>query len=302
MSSDPILDSGDLAVRSPRPARRWPGRASPFMHLHPAPDHLAAIQGGHCRRLDLTLDEVFSAESPAAFLQEAFDRAPAAVLPPVPGSLVQSQEVWAAGVTYLRSMNARKEESKEAGGDTFYDRVYAADRPELFFKATPHRVAAPRAAVRIRSDSRWNVPEPELTLALDRKGRIFGYTVGNDMSSRDIEGENPLYLPQAKVYDGCAALGPALWVSAHPPGPETEIKLVILRDGTEVFAGVTKIGKIKRPLTSLAGYLFRENSFPRGCYLMTGTGIIPPAEFTLRRGDEIWITIAPIGTLVNHVA
>jgi hypothetical protein len=219
MSSDPILDSGDLAVRSPRPARRWPGRASPFMHLHPAPDHLAAIQGGHCRRLDLTLDEVFSAESPAAFLQEAFDRAPAAVLPPVPGSLVQSQEVWAAGVTYLRSMNARKEESKEAGGDTFYDRVYAADRPELFFKATPHRVAAPRAAVRIRSDSRWNVPEPELTLALDRKGRIFGYTVGNDMSSRDIEGENPLYLPQAKVYDGCAALGPALWVSAHPPGP-----------------------------------------------------------------------------------
>jgi 2-dehydro-3-deoxy-D-arabinonate dehydratase len=194
------------------------------------------------------------------------------------------------------------EESKDAGGGTFYDRVYEADRPELFFKATPHRVVPPGGNVRIRADSKWNVPEPELTLAINAAGKIFGYTIGNDMSSRDIEGENPLYLPQAKVYAGSAALGPCIVVTETLPGPDTVIAIEIHRDSSIAFSGETSVGRIKRPLPSLAEWLFRENSFPHGCFLMTGTGIVPPDSFTLKRGDEIRITIEPVGTLVNTVA
>jgi 2-dehydro-3-deoxy-D-arabinonate dehydratase len=249
------------------------------------------------------LDRLFMDPAPGDCLRSALsgaaqiERRAAAPLP-----LAQSQEIWAAGVTYYRSRTARMEESSVAGGGSFYDLVYEAERPELFFKATPHRVAAPGGLLRIRADSRWNVPEPELTLAINAFGKIFGYTIGNDMSSRDIEGQNPLYLPQAKVYDGCAALGPCLVVSDELPGPQTAIALEILRDGRPVFAGETTVGQMKRPLASLADWLFRENSFPRGCYLMTGTGIVPPDSFTLRSGDEVRITIAAVGTLVNTIA
>lgn len=212
---------------------------------------------------------------------------------------IGSQEVWAAGVTYYRSRSARMEESDE-GGD-FYDRVYSADRPELFFKASPHRVVGPGGAVRIRSDASWNVPEPELTMCVSSAGRIFGVTIGNDMSSRDIEGENPLYLPQAKVYDGCCALGPAIVVLAEPLPESTQIVMEIGRGGAVVFSGSTSLEQMKRRPEELVEYLFRENSFPDGCFLLTGTGVVPPSEFTLQSGDEIRITIGPIGTLVNTV-
>jgi 2-dehydro-3-deoxy-D-arabinonate dehydratase len=194
------------------------------------------------------------------------------------------------------------EESKVAGGGSFYDRVYAADRPELFFKSTPHRTVGPGAQVRIRQDSKWNVPEPELTLAINAHGKIFGYTIGNDMSSRDIEGENPLYLPQAKVYDGSAALGPCLVITPELPNASASIQLEIRRAGALVFSGETTVGRIKRPLSSLAEWLFRDQTFPHGCYLMTGTGIVPPDTFTLQSLDEIRITLEPVGMLTNTVA
>lgn len=270
--------------------------------IHPASDHLVAVADGKTVRVDLTLDALFTAENPGAFLRAQLAGAKPAALPAKLRAPLQSQEVWAAGVTYFRSMTARKEESKDAGGGTFYDRVYHADRPELFFKATPHRVAASGETVRIRADSKWNVPEPELTLALNSRGRIFGYTIGNDMSSRDIEGENPLYLPQAKVYDRSAALGPALLVTDEPLPATTEIAIEIRRGGTAVFTGATTISQIKRTFGSLAEYLFRDNAFPQGCYLMTGTGVVPPDGFTLDHGDEVRITIAPIGTLINTIA
>lgn len=270
--------------------------------IHPASDHLVAVADGKTVRVDLTLDALFTAENPGALLRQQLAGAPAATLPARVRAPLQSQEVWAAGVTYFRSMTARKEESKDAGGGTFYDRVYHADRPELFFKATPHRVAATGEAVRIRADSKWNVPEPELTLALNSRGRIFGYTIGNDMSSRDIEGENPLYLPQAKVYDRSAALGPALLVTDEPLPATTEIAIEIRRRGAAVFTGATTISQIKRTFGSLAEYLFRDNAFPQGCYLMTGTGVVPPDSFTLDHGDEVRITIVPIGTLINTIA
>jgi 2-dehydro-3-deoxy-D-arabinonate dehydratase len=209
--------------------------------------------------------------------------------------------VWASGVTYLRSRDARIEESKDAGGGTFYDRVYDADRPELFFKATPHRVVAPGAPMRLRADARWNVPEPELTLALNRNGQIFGYTIGNDLSSRDIEGENPLYLPQAKVWADCCALGPGL-VITDPLPKETAITISIIRSGAPVFEGGTSLSQMKRSLDELAAWLWRDNRFPAGAYLMTGTGTVPPNEFTLQSGDEMRITIGTLGTLSNRVA
>lgn len=248
-----------------------------------------------------TLDELFSCPDPFATIAAVSARARPIAAPAASAwrAPIQSQEVWAAGVTYLRSMTARQEESQQAGGATFYDQVYQAERPELFFKSTAHRTVGPGGRVRIRRDSRWNVPEPELTLAINSAGRIFGYTIGNDMSSRDIEGENPLYLPQAKIYDGSAALGPCLILTADLPPPETAIQLEIRRDGATAFSGETTVGRIKRPLPSLADWLFREQTFPSGCYLMTGTGIVPPNSFTLRGGDEIRITIEPIGTLVN---
>ena len=226
--------------------------------------------------------------------------APAAA--PRPLAPIGSQEVWAAGVTYLRSKVARMEESETAGGGDFYDRVYSADRPELFFKATPHRVVGPGGAVRIRGDSKWNVPEPELALLVSPGGGITGYTIGNDMSSRDIEGENPLYLPQAKVYDACCALGPCVLLAGEPLPKTTAIAIEIRRAGDVAFAGSTSLAQMKRELEDLVGYLYRDNRFPAGCFLLTGTGVVPPDSFTLRPGDEVRITIDPIGTLANVVA
>jgi 2-dehydro-3-deoxy-D-arabinonate dehydratase len=213
-----------------------------------------------------------------------------------------SQEVWAAGVTYYRSRNARMEESKDAGGGDFYDRVYAAERPELFFKATGRRVVGHGGAVRIRSDAKWSVPEPELTLVIDPRGSIIGYTVGNDMSSRDIEGENPLYLPQAKVYDGSCALGPCILLAEEPMGSETGIHLEIEREGKIAFAASTTLAELKRDPKQLVEFLYRDNSFPQGAFLMTGTGIVPSDDFTLAAGDGIRIAIDGIGTLENYVA
>jgi 2-dehydro-3-deoxy-D-arabinonate dehydratase len=226
----------------------------------------------------------------ATLLQEA-------LLPPM-----QGQELWCSGVTYLRSKVERQEESKGAGGGDFYQRVYDAERPELFFKATRHRVVGHGGKVRIRADSTWNVPEPELTLVLNRRGAIVGYTIGNDMSSRSIEGENPLYLPQAKTYDGCAAVGPCVYVTDTAFPTDARITLDIARAGSTVFSGAVAISMIRRSFTELAGFLFRECSFPEGALLMTGTGIVPPAPFTLQRGDEVAIAIDHIGKLVNQVA
>lgn len=223
--------------------------------------------------------------------------APASLLAPL-----VTQEVWAAGVTYFRSRNARMEESKDAGGGDFYDRVYEADRPELFFKATPHRVVAPGGTMRLRKDSKWIVPEPELTLVINNKGKIIGYTAGNDLSCRDIEGENPLYLPQAKVFDACAAMGPGLLIQDEAMARDTKISLQILRKGAVVSEDATALTELKRDPQQLVDYLFREASFPSGCFLMTGTGIVPADDFTLQGGDEVRITIDGIGTLVNKMA
>jgi len=212
------------------------------------------------------------------------------------------QEVWAAGVTYFRSRGARMEESRDAGGGSFYDRVYSAQRPELFFKSTASRTVGTGGQVRIRGDAQWSVPEPELTLLVSPGGKITGYTVGNDMSSRDIEGENPLYLPQAKVYTGSCALGPGILVSAEPLPASTKIAIEIERAGSVAFAGSVALSELKRDPRTLVEYLFRDNAFPCGCFLMTGTGIVPDAPFTLASGDRIRITIEPIGTLENEVA
>src|SRR5262249_23063940 len=213
---------------------------------------------------------------------------------------IVSQEVWAAGVTYFRSRKARMEESKGKGGGDFYDRVYAAERPELFFKATGRRVVGPGQPVRIRSDAKWSVPEPELTLLANAEGTIIGCTIGNDMSSRDIEGENPLYLPQAKVYNGSCALGPCVLLAE--PARTTTIQLYIPRNEKVAFSGSTTLAELKRELKELVAFLFRDNSFPAGVFLMTGTGIVPGDDFTLASGDVIRIQIDGIGTLENYVA
>lgn len=251
-------------------------------------------------------DELLNQQEVREWLRERIAALPASarldaeprveLLPPA-----QGQEVWAAGVTYFRSRTARMEESRAAGGGSFYDRVYDAQRPELFLKATPGRVVAHGGEVRIRRDSQWNVPEPELALAVNARGEIVGYTIGNDMSSRDIEGENPLYLPQAKFYDGSCALGPGVLLTGEPLPGSTEIRLEIARGSATAFQGATSVDQMKRSPAELVEYLYRETSFPRGCVLLTGTGVIPPDQFTLQRGDEVRITIEPIGTLVNRV-
>lgn len=228
---------------------------------------------------------------------EALDVAPTEILAPI-----GSQEVWAAGVTYYRSRTARMEESKDTGGGTFYDRVYEAERPELFFKSMPHRVVGLHQPVRIRRDSHWNVPEPELALVVSAAGEIIGYSIGNDMSSRDIEGENPLYLPQAKMYDGACAIGPCILIADESLPPETTIEMQIERSGYTVFSGATTLAQMKRTPEELVSFLYRETSFPHGAFLLTGTGIIPPDAFTLQAGDEIKIAIQGIGTLTNSVA
>jgi 2-dehydro-3-deoxy-D-arabinonate dehydratase len=213
---------------------------------------------------------------------------------------IDQQEVWAAGVTYKRSRTARMEESEAAA--SCYDRVYESDRPELFLKATPNRVSGTGQPLRIRADSNWNVPEPELTLVMNSKLKLVGFTIGNDMSSRDIEGDNPLYLPQAKVYDQCAGIGP--WItlaSGMPPREEIGIYLTIRRGGKPVFEGQTKVDQMARSFEELIGWLGRDNSFPAGAMLMTGTGVVPDNDFTLRPGDVVDIRIDGIGTLSNPV-
>jgi 2-dehydro-3-deoxy-D-arabinonate dehydratase len=259
--------------------------------------------------LDLAWDQLINRSELHRYLRSLLSGAEA-----LPGSeadaLLQSQlmapisagqEVWAAGVTYLRSRDARMEESAESGGATFYDKVYIAERPELFFKALPHRVAAHGEDVYIRRDSTWDVPEPELTLFINSAGEIQGYTIGNDMSSRSIEGENPLYLPQAKVYDRSAALGPCLWIPAEPIPPSTMISMLIRRGGANVYTGEVAISQIKRKLSELADWLYRDMEFAHGCFLMTGTCLVPGNDFTLATSDRVEITITGIGTLANTV-
>lgn len=214
---------------------------------------------------------------------------------------IGSQEIWAAGVTYHSSRLARMEESRDAGGGDFYSRVYGADRPEIFFKATAARTVGPGKEFRIRNDSTWDVPEPELTLFATSTGKVVGYTIGNDVSSRSIEGENPLYLPQAKTFDRCACLGPCLYVPREPLAKETKIKMSIERAGDEVFSDVTTLEQMKRTPEELISFLFRETSFPGGVFLMTGTGIVPGTDFTLMAEDKVSITIDSIGTLINFV-
>jgi 2-dehydro-3-deoxy-D-arabinonate dehydratase len=292
-------------TRSHEAARLKPGaERSQIVKIYRTIEGAVLEEAGKFYRLpDADWDALLNRENLFDYLRGAVggltalgDALPSPALAPI-----ATQEVWAAGVTYFRSRTARMEESKDAGGGDFYDRVYSAERPELFFKANPHRVAGPGRGVKIRRDSKWNVPEPELALAVNARGEIVGYTVGNDMSSRDIEGENPLYLPQAKVYDLSCGLGPCVLVADGPLPAETEIRLEIVRGGEAAFDGSTTLASLKRTPQELVEFLFRDNSFPVGCFLLTGTGVVPPDAFTLQPGDEIRITIGPIGTLVNTV-
>lgn len=270
---------------------------------------VAAVHADTVQPLDMTqvsnvdsLSDILHSEDPAGLARF--------LLRPDTGLIAQSdveflapidqQEVWAAGVTYKRSQVARMEESES--GASHYDKVYEADRPELFMKGTPSRVSGPGQPVRVRADSSWSVPEPEFTLVLNPAGKIVGYTVGNDMSARDIEGENPLYLPQAKVYRQCAGLGPCILLADGPLDLDnTIIELVIRRNAEEVFRGDTNLGQLNRKLEDLAKWLYTESEFDAGCFLMTGTGIVPDDNFTLEDGDHVAITIAGIGTLENPV-
>ena len=258
------------------------------------------LDSGHGRRVRAE-DGLTAREDLREYLEglakgAAWEPATATLLAPI-----ENQEVWAAGVTYYRSRTARMAESEVAGGGSFYDRVYTAERPELFFKAMPYRVAGPGDKVKIRQDSKWNVPEPELTLLVSPKGKIVGYTIGNDMSSRDIEGENPLYLPQAKCYDRSCAIGPGILVRSAGLAETTKITLDIRRGGESVFHDSTTLESMKRKPEELVEYLFRDNCFPNGCFLLTGTGIVPTDQFTLQHGDEISIAIDEIGELRNVV-
>jgi 2-dehydro-3-deoxy-D-arabinonate dehydratase len=243
----------------------------------------------HAPDVSRTIQERLSAPGPTLDLGRVQIKAP-----------IDCQEVWGAGVTYERSKQARQEESEQGG--SFYDLVYRAPRPELFFKATPSRVVGPDCAIRIRRDTRWCVPEPELALVVSPRMDLVGFTIGNDVSARDIEGENPLYLPQAKVYDACCALGPAITLApAMPALSEIEIRMVIERDGKAVCEGATSIQKMVRSFRELIDWLGRDNSFPAGVILLTGTGIVPRDDFSLEAGDTVRITISGIGTLSNPV-
>ncbi|MBX2971187.1 MAG: fumarylacetoacetate hydrolase family protein [Cyclobacteriaceae bacterium] len=245
---------------------------------------------------DELLNKLKQITAKSAPIREAVELIKNSVMAPI-----GNQELWACGVTYLRSKVGRQEESKSAGGGDFYARVYEAERPEVFFKSTAHRVVGHKEKVRIRKDSTWDVPEPELTLVVTSSGKIIGYTIGNDMSSRSIEGENPLYLPQAKTYDGCASIGPCIYLTDQPLDKNTVIHLEIFRNNQSVFQDSIAISQMKRTLEELASFVFRECTFPYGCLIMTGTGIVPPGNFTLQSGDEIRIKIDNIGTLINSV-
>ncbi len=251
---------------------------------------------------DATLFNQLESDDPTAVIESALAEAAEAIAIDQATLLapIDQHEVWAAGVTYIRSKKARMEES-DAAADC-YDRVYVADRPELFFKAVPHRVAGPGQPVRIRRDSSWNVPEPELALVLNTRLQIVGYTIGNDVSSRDIEGENPLYLPQAKVYSACCGLGPSITLAdAMPPLPEVQIRMTVRRGGAVAFEGEIGIDQMARKPEDLVGWLGRDNQFPTGAVLLTGTGIVPDNEFTLAASDVVDIEIDGIGTLTNPV-
>ena len=264
------------------------------------------LDGDRVRPIDLTragaqsLADLLAAADPSStaswgLTADAIALSDLTLQPPV-----DAQEIWAAGVTYLRSKKAREDES--AGAARFYDLVYTAPRPELFFKATPARVVGPGQPIRVRADSRWSVPEPELALVVSPDLRIVGYTIGNDMSARDIEGENPLYLPQAKVYKQSCALGPCVTLAtALPPREQVGIRLRVERGGAIAFAGETSLARMARPLEELVDWLGRENEFPNGVILLTGTGIVPPDEFTLQAGDVVAIAIDGVGELVNPV-
>ena len=277
-----------------------------MIKLYRTTDSVLAVRDGDALALThFSFDSLYSSREPDIFMEKALRSGHPIHLPDLNQPFLpplQSQEVWAAGVTYFRSRVARMEESENAGADRFYDKVYAADRPELFFKASPGRVRGHLAPVGIRRDSTWSVPEPELTLALNSAGQVFGFTIGNDLSARDIEGENPLYLPQAKMYRGSCALGPCLLVASSLPAPNAAVTLTIQRGGSDVFSGQTSLDQLKRQFTELAGWLFKEEDFPQGCLLMTGTGIVPDPPFTLQPGDRILIDIEGIGRLVNPVA
>ncbi len=256
------------------------------------------LSAAHVTQLTPLLEDEDAAARVGELAKQGLPRLPLAkaeLLPPV-----EEQEVWAAGVTYRRSKTARMEESDFSA--TAYDRVYSAERPELFFKSLAQKVVGPGESVGIRKDATWSVPEPELALVLNSKGRVMGCTIGNDMSSRDIEGENLLYLPQAKIYSRSCALGP--WITIGVPETtvrEWTIRLAIKRDGGPVFTGQTSVGQLRRSFEELARYLFRSQDFPHGAVLLTGTGIVPPESFTLRPNDAIEIEISGIGSLCNSV-
>lgn len=257
---------------------------------------LAATPGPH------PLMEILHAEHPASEVTALLEEGSPtwSVRDLVMLAPIDLQEVWGAGVTYERSQVARREESQGAG--SFYDKVYVADRPELFFKATPNRVVGPGQRVRLRNDTRWCVPEPELAIVINPRMKIVGYTIGDDVSCRDIEGENPLYLPQAKVFDGCCALGPVVTLAeSMPPIASVQIRMSIQRDSQKVFSGATSLAKMARRLEELVAWLGREQHFAHGAILLTGTGIVPPDEFSLQPGDQVEITIDGIGTLVTGV-
>lgn len=276
--------------------------ALPAMHLYRTTQGIYLHHTPHWYRLaDWEWDALLNHADLHAYLDEVASTYTAVPEPAAETLLapIGTQEVWAAGVTYFRSRTARMEESKDAGGGTFYDRVYEAKRPEIFFKATPQRVAHPGQAMHLRSDSKWMVPEPELTLAINQRGEIIGFTVGNDLSCRDIEGENPLYLPQAKCFKLCAAIGPCLLIAKEHLVRTSRILLKIERAGAVAFEGQATLDQLKRTPTELAEFLYRDNTFPTGALLMTGTGIVPGDEFTLQSGDIVSITIDGIGTLVN---
>jgi 2-dehydro-3-deoxy-D-arabinonate dehydratase len=274
------------------------------MHLYKTTQGIVLRRANAFQFLDSDWDQLISNDGLCRFLSgqitNGCDRAKQAVENHLMAP-IGSQEIWACGVTYYNSQMARREESEAAGGGDFYSRVYHAERPEIFFKSTANRAAGHGQNVRIRSDSTWDVPEPELTLVVSPTGKILGYTIGNDMSSRSIEGENPLYLPQAKTYEQSAGIGPGIFVTDEPISPNTEIRLEIFRNESPVFAGTTQIASITRKLDDLVSWLYRELQFPVGAYVMTGTGIVPTSEFTLQPGDRIEIEIDGIGKLTQSV-